>query len=430
MHTKTIFLSIILLNILVGSLVVNTVNSSPELWSQIYGKASYETAYALVETSDGSYVLVGSSEEGVGFYSTVWLVKTDLQGSVEWNKTYSNDDQNGARALVETTDSGYVLAGYSGSSLNNRTKRFWLIKTDAEGNIEWNQLYDKGIAYSLVISSDGGFALAGDNRLVKTDTLGNQEWSKTYSGGEIRSLIATSDGGYALAGFGGMNEWGYYSDFWLIKTDALGHVEWNRTYGRINEEWTRIYGDVYDLAHSLVETSDGGFAVAGKTGPDVFAAAHGWLVKTDPQGNMEWNQTYNNGSIFSLAKTSDNGFALTGSTRSYGATYDDFWLIKTDCNGNAQWNQTYGGEKSETAYCLVETADGGYVVAGYTNSFGTENSDFWLIKTDAQGIPEFSSWIVLQLFGTIMLVVIVYGKKLHKTQNSKAKTEKMPDCFK
>jgi len=180
------------------------------------------------------------------------LVSLPLIGSVGassemWSRTYGGAGQEVAYAVVETSDGGYAIAGYTNSS-GAGYDDFWLVKTDAYGNMEWNQTYG-GVgserAYSLVVTSDGGFALAGGSLLVKTDSHGNMEWNKII-GGSIRSLIETSDGGYALTGAS-----------LLVKTVAYGNMEWDRGYGE--------YGT--STANSLVETSDGGYALAGDTNP-------------------------------------------------------------------------------------------------------------------------------------------------------------------
>jgi len=149
-------------------------------------------------------------------------------------------------------------------------------------------------------------------------------------------------------------------------------TEWNRTYGGTGDE----------SAQALVQTSDGGYALAGVTGSFGAGESDFWLVKTDANGNEEWNKTYGGtGSDFAraLVRTVDGGYALAGHTYSFGAGESDFWLVKTDASGNAQWNKTYGGIDVDVAYALVQTVDGGYALAGQT-SLGVGSGDFWLVK--------------------------------------------------
>jgi len=142
------------------------------------------------------------------------------------------------------------------------------------------------------------------------------------------------------------------------------------------------------------------------------------LISSVGASSEMWSQTYggtSSDSAAAMVQTSDGGYAIAGYTESFGAGSYDFWLVKTDANGNLEWNQTCGGAGIEHAYSLVETSDGGYAIAGYTWSYGAGASDFWLVKTDEYGIPEFPSWIILPLFLTTTLVVTIYRKKLHKT---------------
>ncbi len=355
------------------------------LWNRTYGGNGW--AYSVVETSDGGYALVGSRN--------AWsLVKTDASGNMKWNKTYAISGRGGARSLVETSDVGYIMAGYSGPWHYPGSREldydYWLLKTDEFGNMEWNKTYGgpyDDVANSLVETLDGGYALAGytnssgagneDFWLVKTDAGGNMEWNRTYGGlghDSADSLVVTLDGGYALAGCTNSSGAGS-NDFWLVKTDELGNMEWARTYGGMEN----------DEAHSLVATSDGGYAMAGTT--ESFGAGNRdfWLVKTDSSGNMEWNQTYGgtrDDYAWSLVENSDGGFALAGSTFSFGAQLCDVWLVKTDGVGDIEWGQVYGGAEHDLARSLAITSDGGYVIAGMTESFGAGDSVIWLIKTD------------------------------------------------
>jgi hypothetical protein len=270
-----------------------------------------------------------------------------------WSKTYGNGT---AHSLVETSDGGFAIAGVTGS-FGAGGNDFWLVKTDANGNMEWNHTYGEGMAHSLVETSDGGYAVAGGNLLVKTDKYGNMEWNQTFEGASICSLVMTSDGGYALAGVTS-----YYSeegDFWLVKTDAQGNIEWYRTYG----------GDGSETAYSLVETSDGGYALAGVASGAIGTEA-----------------------------------------------YIDSWMVKTDANGNELWSQTYGGTGDQYIYSLVETSDDAFALAGWKTSTYAGPPYFWLIKTDEYGnIPEFPSWIFLSLFLTATFVGVTVKKRLSQS---------------
>ena len=236
-----------------------------------------------------------------------------------------------------------------------------------------------------VLSSKPEAAMQVEPKTIGALGLVATDWNKTYGGTMddlAYSLVQTVDGGYALAGETGSSGAGGY-DVWLVKTDSSGNQLWNRTYG----------GTYDDAAQALVQTSDGGYALAGWT--DSFGAGgyDFWLVKTDSSGNMLWNKTYGgtqNDVAYSLVQTVDGGYALAGSTVSSGAGGEDVWLVKTNSSGNQQWNKTYGGTQDDAAYSLVQTVDGGYALAGYTNSFGAGGEDVWLVKTDSSGNQQWN----------------------------------------
>jgi len=345
-------------------------------WNKTFGGIGYDWAYSVVQTSDGGYLVAGlTSSFGAG-QSDVWLVKTDSAGNMEWNKTYGGAGHDGALSVQKTSDGGYIVAGYSFSFGVGGSNDFWLVKTDANGNTQWSKtyggtLYDK--AWSVQQTTDSGYIVAGvtesfgggvgDFWLLKTDSSGNKQWDRTFGGEryeEAKSVQQTSDGGFIIAGWKRIYS---YTDFWLVKTDASGNLEWDR-----------IYGGLYDdEAWSVQQTIDGGYIVAGHM-DTWYSGVLSWLVKTDPVGNMQWNQTYTGDRAFSVQQTSDGGYIFAGRAGS------DFLLVKTDSAGKTQWIKTYGGSGVDEARCVKQTSDRGYVVAGFTSSFGAGSDDFWVIK--------------------------------------------------
>ncbi len=239
-----------------------------------------------------------------------------------------------------------------------------------------------GVVTSVIQTIGDGYVFGGysnfdpgvtsDFWLFKTDSLGNLQWDRTFYESNnydmAQSVIATSDGGYALFGTSTPDAGGEGS-FWLVKTDSEGQMEWNQLYG----------GPDKNLGYSIVETNDGGFVMGGgiwlRTGGGGFNAA---LIKTDSSGMVLWNQTYEDGVTRCVVQTSDRGYALAGS----------FGLIKTDDSGNLQWNQSLGVD----AYSLVQTNDGGYAVVG------GDVKNTWLfeiIDQNADGTPLATSTATL-----------------------------------
>jgi len=383
-----------------------------EKWAQPYGGTGTDYGLDAVYTGDGGYAMTGwTSSYGAGGYD-FWLVKIDSSGNMQWNRTYGGAKSDNAYSVIQTGDGGYAIAGYTNSYGAGLTD-FWLVKADSAGGVLWNETYGgakNDQAYCVVRTYEGGYAIVGytqsygaglyDFMLVKKDSvivegeineqhqrhLGGTGvipgWSMTYGPSKeerTHSVVQTSDGGYALAGFTGSIGPGSAS-FWLVKTDSFGNTLWKKTYG-----W--VYGDV---AYSVVLTADGGYAMAGYTysfGVGTPSYSNFWLVKTDIDGNKQWDQWYGGTShdiAYSLVQINDGGYAIAGYTESYGAGGGDFWLVKTDSLGNMLWNQPYGGTGEEYARSLIKTGDGGYALAGYTDSYGI-GGDFWLVKTDSAG---------------------------------------------
>jgi parallel beta-helix repeat protein len=396
---KRLFLSFVFFLTLSSSLFVFPASASQTVWKKTFGGASYDYGTDLVQTTDGGFAILGHTESFGAGKSDFWLIKTDSNGNMEWNKTYGGPEVEYAHSLIQTSDGGYALTGFTGSFGAGKSD-FWLIKTDSNGNIEWNQTYgDENLyetAYDLVETSDGGYALAGevdpliaspepDCWLVKTDEFGNMEWNQTFGEDNdetARSLIQTSDGGYALAGEQvGTNSSTsrILSHSLLIKTDPSGNMEWNQTYGT---------GYSNDNSRSLLERPEGGYVLpimmdsAVPERNDEFS-----IIKTDELGNIEWSKTYREpymSEINSLTRTSDGGYIATGRK-------SHFLFLKIDAQGTIEWTRVYGGRRMDIGASVVETSDGGFAAVGSTASY-TAHSDFasiLFIKTNGQGYAPY-----------------------------------------
>jgi len=373
----------------------------PEMeWDKTYGGTQNDYAHSVIQTSDGGYAIAGFTNSLGPSSPDFWLVKTDENGNGEWNRTYGGASGEKAYCVIQTDDGGYAIAGRT-RSFGSGEADGWLVKTDELGNVLWNKTYggtEDDIARKIVRAFDGGYAIAGEtssfghgNRdfwLVKTDAAGNMEWSEAYGGtdeDEAYSVVQTSDGGYAIVGR--TLSFGA-EDFWLVKTNSSGHMKWNRPYG----------GGGPQIAYSVVQTSDGGYAIGGESGPNLNQRDV-WLVKADASGNVQWDKKYGVGTVdisTSMVQTTDGGYAIAGwSETPAGSNYADVYVVKTDADGNMQWNRTYGGAEQDEAWCVVQTSDGGYATVGYTGSFGAGGHDLWLIKLAPEYTPAYSKTYVV-----------------------------------
>jgi PKD repeat protein len=356
-----------------------------QLWTQAYGDGDdgRNELYEVIQLADNSLVFVGSKTTNDTGKHDAWLIKANETGQIQWEKTLGDSEDDRAYDLVQTTDGGFVLGGYTSSDAGD--KDMWLVRTNPDGDIIWNQTYggqhDESIR-CLIQTSDGGFALIGythssgeggsDVWLVKTDPNGEVQWTQTYGGEndeKAYSGIQTTQGEYVLAGYTETYGSGK-SDVWLIKTDENGSLQWERTFGR----------EENDYAYDLINTSDG-FAIAGqKTGYDFFAnlfVNYWWLIKTDNNGNIDWTQTYygdpyhygpTGDAAYALIQTPDEGFAITGQRGAFEEGFDaDTWIIKTNEIGAPEWDQPPHTDYPNTARFIIQASDGGYIYGGFKN---------------------------------------------------------------
>jgi len=384
---KSIFLTVLLAAFFVSAAIADPGDT---LWTRTYGGTGTDQGYSLQQTTDGGYILAGRTNSfGAGGYD-MYLVKTDANGDSLWTRTYGGGSDEDGESVVQTTDGGYIVAGWTG---RYPYYDVYLVKTDANGDTLWTRTYggsstDKG--WSVQQTTDGGYIIAGytnsfgagnwDFYLVKTDANGDALWTRTYGGTNAdfgKSVQQTTDGGYIVAGFTSSFGAGC-DDVYLVKTDANGDTLWTRTYG----------GSETDYALCVQQTTDGGYIITGFTG-SFTGGGNVYLVKTDSSGDTLWTRTYG-GSVYdegrSVQQTTDGGYIVGGFTISFGAGNWDFYLVKTDANGDSLWTRTYGAGNDDWGYTVQQTSDGGYVFAGETNSFGAGDFDFYLLKIAGESL--------------------------------------------
>jgi hypothetical protein len=354
----------------------------------IGGPASGEDS-SLIQTSDGGYAIAGKTESFGAGQADIYVVKLDANGNLQWTKTIGGGEGS---SLIQTSDGGYAIAGET-ESFGAGKSDVYVVKLDANGNLQWTKTIggpDFELGSSLIQTSDGGYAIAGytksfgagewDFYVVKLDANGNLQWTKTIGGPESEwgnSLIRTSDGGYAIAGltesFGAGGE-----DVYVVKLDANGKLQWTKTIG----------GKGWDVGASLIQTSDGGYAIAGYTSSFGAGKMDVYVIKLDANGKLQWTKTIGGPASEignSLIQTSDGGYAIAGYTYSFSAGKMDVYVIKLDANGKLQWTKTIGGENDDRGLSLIQTSDGGYAIAGYTKSFGAGGADVYVVKLDKNG---------------------------------------------
>jgi len=363
----------------------SSLSSPPDiLWTKTFGGLFDDYGCSVLVTRDGGYIIGGYTHSfSDDSSSDLYLMKTDSVGNTLWRVIYGGPDwppfysKDYGYSLAETKDRGIVIAGctYPYGASNAQV---YLVKVNRKGNFLWEHTYGGGHGNAACATRDGDCIIAGTS-LIKVDRYGDTLWTKAYAG-EMKDIKVTSDGGFIIARqFKGRPCWHIN----LIKTDSLGDTVWTKTYER----------PLGDFCFSVLETKDRGYIVAGQSivvqmpsNSDVS------LIKTDSAGTLLWQKFYGGPADdcgYCIAPTSDGGFIVAGKTKSFGAGSYDIYLVRTDSLGDTLWTRTIGGDGWDEGHSVVETKDGGCIVAGWTRSFGLGGADIYLVKLDpAAGITE------------------------------------------
>ena len=364
--------------------------SPHNVWARTFGGTGIEQAYSMHQTSDGGFIIAGSTSSSGAGGNDAWLIRLDPSGQIIWQKAYGTAGNDYALAVQQTNGGGFIVSGFTGPGFIGSA---WIFKTDQAGNIEWQKMYDGFGCCILPIQQtlDDGFIVSGFTnsgtgqvQVVRLNSTGAPMWAKDYGNATAFnaafSIQTTPDGGFVVAGItnghavNGLIE----GDDWVFKIDATGNILWQNAYG----------GSRANYALSIAKTSDDGFVVAGWTSSFGAGGEDAWLLRLDKTGGVIWQKAYGGTGedvATSVGQTFDGGFIVAGFTNSSGAGGQDAWVVKLTSTGNIVWQKTYGGPGDDHAISAEQTADGGFVVAATTSSFGNGNSDFWIIKLNQDG---------------------------------------------
>lgn len=367
-------------------------------WARTYGTDEDENAFCIQRTNDGGYIVAGNTgveeidERGlVTPGQDIWITKLSSDGKIEWQKIYGDDATDEVHFIQQTSDGGFIFGGRI--EPHQTLGRTSIIKLFPNGDIEWQKYYGDAstinVVHSLQQTGDGGYIVAGQHYfsgwqsyhilILKLYSDGSVDWSKSYRGNidDKPSIQLTSDGGYIVAGYTASSGAGE-SDIWILKLTLDGTIEWQRTYG----------GSEGENAYSIQQTNDGGYIVAGLILSFGAGQPDFWVLKLSSEGDIEWNKTYGGSEseiAYSIQQTFDGGYVVVGETESFGAGYKDIWILKLSIWGDIEWQKTYGGRQNETASFIQQTGDGGYVVAGSTDTYGEGKRDFLILKLFPNG---------------------------------------------
>jgi hypothetical protein len=325
------------------------------------------------------------------------LVPSILSAQITFQRTYGGSGDDEGRSVQQTSDGGYIIAGYT-NSFGAGDYDVYVIKTDAAGETTWTRTLGgagKEEAACVRQTSDGGYIIAGqtlsfgagsaDVYLIKMNELGETLWTRTY--GDTfpnvgMSVLQTADSGYVIAGYT-YSSVETRNDALLIKTDRSGNILWSRSYG----------DTLYELASSVQQTPDGGYVLTGYKGSSGVGNRQVYIVKTDADGDTIWTKTYGGPSMDEgncIELTQDGGYIVVGYTLSFGAGGRDFYVLRTNSVGDTTWTRTFGSSDYEEGYSVAQTDDDGFVVVGYTVPPDSDYMEVYLIKTDASGHTQWT----------------------------------------
>jgi hypothetical protein len=391
--------------VLLAAFCLASVAFAQTNWQRTYGGTSNDYGYSVQQTSDGGYIIAGHTSSFGAGGEDAYLVKTNAQGDTLWTRTYGGPYDDDGYSVQQTTDGGFIVAGYT-RSFGAGTGDVYLIKTDSKGDTLWTRTYGGAFTdwgNSVQQTADGGYVIVGltfsfgpgtpnwcNFYLIKTNASGDTLWTRTYGGpdgDDGSSVQQTTDGGYIVAGTGSFSaEWEVY----LVRTNAQGDTLWTRAVGSPRA----IYG------RSVQQTTDGGYIIAG-SGLSGAGGLDACLIKTNSSGDTVWTRTYggpHDEEGYSVQLTTDGGFIVSGYTKSFGAGAMDVYLVKTDAQGDALWTRTYGGPGSDIGYSIQQTNDGGYIITGSAVPLGGGSADVYLVKINAD--PDVGPAAILSPPGT------------------------------
>lgn len=366
--------------------VAPALHSQDVVWSNSYGGPYNEKGYACQPTDDGGSAILGSTYSfGHGDHD-IYLIRLDSLGDTLWTRTFGGDSTDYGYDIHKTYDGGFVIVG-SSKSFGSSKKDVYLIRVNAYGDTQWTRTIGGGgddEGRSVRQTVDSGFVICGttnswgagytDVYLVKTDSAGNTLWSKTYGGpgGEAGSAVRqTVDSGFVLIGSTGSFGEGY-SSIYAVRTDRNGDSLWATTYG----------GNKADFGSSVEATQDGGYVFVGSTASYGLGCSDAYLIKTDPYGNVDWQQTYGGtreDRAYSVYESAAGGFALAGTTESFSSGID-IYLVRTNPLGDVMWSNHYGGSKSDYCYTVQQDRHLDFLLIGCSYSYSSGGSDMYVMR--------------------------------------------------
>ena len=366
------------------------------VWIKTYNY-SYEAPSVTISRTDVGYIIGGTCTDN---FRDGLVVHVDTNGTVLSQTQLGGEDLDEIESIIQCQNGDFVVVGRTNSYSTNHSYNgyLWLVRLANNGSVLWENWYqDLFWGHSVVECQDGSFIIAAVNpHLILVNSNGSVIWSESYENWDIStgfSVVECDDGGFAFTGLADTDptrEIGYQA--WLVRTDSDGTMLWNQTYGE----------EPLNIGRSLIQCSDGGFAIAGESGSWMYFPRSPWLVRTDENGTLLWNATYSTGYAHSVVQCADGGFGIAGIAAEAGS--DSGWdalFIRTDEDGYEQWRSLCSGPSEDRGYSLVLTDEGQFVVTGWSQQIDSRVLFLWQLSDDYVP-PSFRPLDASELFGIIL----------------------------
>ncbi len=345
----------------------------------------------ILPTADGGYLICGYTTNSTINDCDVLLIKSDWFGNELWRKTFGGAKPDFPYHMLATSDGNYFLVGYS-QSYGGGDYDILLLKVSPNGDLLWQKTYGgngNDLARDIIATSDGNYMIVGwskaagqpDNNanLIKIDPAGTEIWNKKFgsSADDFGNCIkTTSDGGYIMVGQTyGLGASG--GDAWLVKLNSSGDTTWTKRFG----------GAQNDEGYYLTVAPDGGFVFLVRDSSNAGQDIDVRMIKTDASGTVLWNKVYGGNQKDTpkmVQNTADGGFIVAAISRSFGWINPDMWILKCTSTGDTTWTRHYGGAANEHCYVVREMSDGSYIAVGKAASYGPDFDPIF-VKMNSQG---------------------------------------------
>ncbi len=356
-----------------------------------YGGSKNESGQSVIQTSDGGYAVLGHTQSIDGDISDklnenfdYWLLKFDAENNLQWDKTYGGSGDDRGNSIIQTQDNGYVIIGFTQSSDQDVTNNagaqdYWIAKLDVSGNILWQKSFGYSgidIGITLLQTNDNGYFITGVLDVTASGGLGNSRNYQRHAGG----------------------------DYWALKLNSIGELQWSRYFG----------GSFTDTPYDAIQTLDNGFIIIGSSDSDDVditgnkGAYDFWIIKISQTGELIWEKSFGGSEIdeaHAIVNSGDGNYIIAGDTRSSDLDVSenngaaDLWIIKISQTGELIWEKTFGGSSFDVARALSKTQDNGFLIVGSSRSLDGDvtanqgQNDAWVLKVDSNAVIEWQKTI-------------------------------------